>query len=97
MNTHQKTKAEAIAYLDDERMLTTRETQTLLGLSRTYIHNLVRDGKLRPMRLRRGIRFRRGDVLHFRNSLFSEAKQSVHNSQASEALEIAGADNGKAL
>lgn len=74
-------EAEAIAYRDDERMLTVRETQTLLGLSRTYIHNLVRNGKLRPMRLQRGIRFRRGDVLEFRDTLMTFDRQISQESR----------------
>lgn len=52
-------------YLDPDRMLTTSEVTRLLGISRAFLHVLVKRGDLAPMRFRRSVRFRRRDVLAF--------------------------------
>lgn len=53
------------AYYDRDRMLTVKDVMRLLGVSRGFLHTLVRQGDLRPMRFARGVRYRRGDVVSF--------------------------------
>ena len=53
------------AYYDLDRMLSVSDVMCLLGISRGYLHVLVKRGELRPMRFARGVRYRRGDVVSY--------------------------------
>ena len=72
--------ADRLAFFDSERMLTIAEVVTLLGLSRTTIYVHISSGELTPMRVSTGkvpgIRFRRGDVLAFRDRMMERANSS---------------------
>ena len=69
--TH-KIQSEERIWADLERMLTVKETMTLLGVSRQTIHHMTVKGKLRAMRLKKGLRYRRGDILTLRDTMMEE-------------------------
>lgn len=47
----------------EEKYLSTKEVQELLKISRSTLHSYIKQGKLRPIRIRRKLLFKKSDLI----------------------------------